>query len=285
MTPNPISFLGVRRWIAAAAVAVWAGSGARLRADGPPTPPTGTAPIVRFVQITDTHHGAPLHQLRLEQAIERINALPFPIAFVVHTGDLASDNLANPGVAAAVSNTLSRLKAPLVVLPGNHDILPQKRDETLAAYRTHFGPLATRLETDGIVLLALYTEPLRRSVSIPGYDPIAWLEEQLASSAGRPVIVAHHAPDAQDFYNNSIHDGWPAEARQRWGAALAKGHVVGVLCGHFHRDEVHWSSQGVPTYVASSVAGFWGRQGSFRIYTHENGRLSYRTVYLDDPTP
>ncbi len=237
-----------------------------------------------FVQISDTHHGHPLHQIRLRQAIDRINALPFPVDFVLHTGDLASDNLANPGVAAAISNEFARLNMPVVFVAGNHDLLPRRLDETLQAYRTFLGPLATRVNTPGFVLLALYTEPLRKKeASVPGYDALEWLGTQLSGTGDRPVILAHHTPDQPDFYRDQIHEGWPAESRRRWLETLSGGRVVAVLAGHFHRDELHWNELGIPTYVASSVACFWGRQGSFRIYFYEKGRLSYHTVYLDDP--
>lgn len=241
----------------------------------------GSAPVFHFVQISDTHDGSPLHRERTRDAIDRINALPMPVCFVLHTGDFASDNLTDAS-AAALSNEFARLRAPMFAVPGNHDILPKRLDETLAAYRSHLGPLASRYETNGVAILSLYTEPLRTGIRIPGYDPIAWLERELSEQPRMPTIVVHHAPDGPDFYRNARHDGWPAEARRRWLDTLSRGNVVAILAGHFHRDELWWNELGIPVYTASSIAGFWGRQGSFRIYTLENGRLSYHTVYIED---
>jgi hypothetical protein len=31
-----------------------------------------------------------------------------------------------------------------------------------------------------------------------------------------------------------------------------------------------------------SVAGYWGRQASFRLYEYRDGRVGYRTIYLQD---
>jgi len=94
-------------------------------------PQPALAPF-HFVQITDTHHGHPLHLIRTRMAVDAINALPMPIEVVLHTGDLASNNLTMEN-AAAISNEFSRLNAPVVFVPGNHDILPKRMEENVAA--------------------------------------------------------------------------------------------------------------------------------------------------------
>jgi hypothetical protein len=53
-----------------------------------------------------------------------------------------------------------------------------------------------------------------------------------------------------------------------------------VIAGHFHRDELHWVGD-VPLFVCAPLAGYWGRQGSYRIYEYKDGRLGYRTQYLE----
>jgi UDP-2,3-diacylglucosamine pyrophosphatase LpxH len=56
--------------------------------------------------------------------------------------------------------------------------------------------------------------------------------------------------------------------------------VKAVIAGHFHRDELHWL-ENVPLYVSSPVAGYWGRQATFRIYEYSNGKIGYRTQYIE----
>jgi len=237
-----------------------------------------------FVQITDTHRGRAIHSNRLEQAIAQINALdPAPL-FVVHTGDFASDNL-NPETAAAISNDFARIKYPVYKVPGNHDILPQRVETTLNAYTNYLGPLSFRVETNGIQFLFLYTETLRKNIKIPDYDPIQWLATQLNAHPKMPTIVVHHAPVAADFYNGKFHVSWAPEPAKVWNDTInTNGNVKAVICGHFHRDELHFNDKGIPTYVAAGIAMFWSRQGTFRIYRcDDNGNLSYSTVYIEDP--
>jgi len=237
----------------------------------------------RFVQITDTHRGRSLHAERLTQAIDQINALPFPIAFVLHTGDFASDNL-KPDVAVAISNDLARFNVPVLTVAGNHDILPGRRlKETVDAYTNAIGPLCFRYVTNNVQFLCVFTEPLRKKYAIEGYDPLGWLGGQLEANPTMPTIVIHHAADTEDFYNNKVVAGWPEEPQAQWRATLKKGKVEAIITGHFHRDELHFSEDGIPTYVAAGMASFWGRQATFRVYTYNAGRLSYQTVYIEDP--
>jgi len=234
-----------------------------------------------FVQVSDCHFGSGDHEARMSNIVGRINALPMPIACVVVTGDMTSDNITNPAVTMAATSVLTRLKAPVHYLPGNHDILPRKQAATLCAYTNAFGPPASTAEYGGVRFLMLYTEPLSRPVEIEGYDPLAWLAQALKQARGKPVIVFHHRPPFDDFYNNRMHPGWPAAVRERWDRLLRSANVKAVIAGHFHRDELHWSDA-IPCFVAPPVAGYWGRQGSFRLYEYDHGRLGYRTIYQED---
>jgi len=237
-----------------------------------------------FVQITDTHYGRAIHSNRVAQAITQINALdPAPL-FVIHTGDFASDNL-NNATAAAISNDFAQIKFPVYKVPGNHDILPRRLDETLNTYTNYLAPLSFRVETNGVQFLFLYTETLRRNIKIPDYDPIGWLAAQLNAHPKMPAVVVHHAPVAADFYNGKFNESWAPEPTRIWNDTInTNGNVKAVICGHFHREELHFNDNGIPTYVSAGIAQFWMRQGSFRIYRYDDkGNLSYSTVYIEDP--
>lgn len=235
-----------------------------------------------FVQITDTHLGLRDHDERLNRAVDLINRLPMPVECVVHTGDISADNLDNPTVLATATSTLSRLRVPWYALPGNHDIRAKNLPKTLAIYTNALGPLCRKVEIRGVEFLLLYTEPLHKGVQVDGYDPMSWLESELKAAGSKPVLVFHHAESEEDFYDNKFHPTWPAESRERWKQILNSADVKAVISGHFHRDELHWLGR-VPLYVSAPLAGYYGRQGSFRVYKYEEGRLSYYTVYLEGP--
>jgi UDP-2,3-diacylglucosamine pyrophosphatase LpxH len=77
-----------------------------------------------------------------------------------------------------------------------------------------------------------------------------------------------------------MHRGWRKEVREKWERLLNSANVKAVIAGHFHRDEFHWLGE-VPLYVAEPVAGYWGRQCTFRIYEYRGGKVGYRTVYVE----
>ena len=238
----------------------------------------------QFVQITDLHiSGGTDHVQRATRAIDAINALRVPVAFVLVTGDLVNNNLWDTNIVARVTRLLGRIHAPVHVVPGNHDILPDRWVETTNAYVQAFGPLFTNFTCHGVVFLTLCDETLhdqRMAAAHPDCDPLGWLEQQLQAAGNQPVIVVNHRPCVEDFHSNEFRPGWPQAFRQRWTALLNQHNVRAEIVGHFHRDELYWLGN-VPLYVAAPLAGYYGRQGSFRLYSWKDGHLSYRTVYLD----
>lgn len=242
-----------------------------------------------FAHVTDTHFGCekkynPLDRNR--KIVKAINRLPMDIACVVHGGDVFSDCIEKPDDRNRALDVLGEIERPLYYLPGNHDVLniggQTRRERTAGLFAEHFGPLASRHEHHGVVFLTLFTEPIVKGYQLPDYDPMDWLEKELKRAGNKPVLVFHHRPCVLDFYHNKMHDPWTKKKRSRWVKLLNSANVRGVIGGHFHRAEQHWLDS-VPMFVTSSVAGFWGRQACFRIYTYERGKLSQRTVYIESP--
>lgn len=277
--------LNRRSFLRAAGLATaWLAGRRLLRAA--PTVRAESGRVLRFVQITDTHFGDTGHYDRTADIVNRINHLPFDIRCVVHTGDIFSDSILRDNVVRRGQAILKKIKPPTYYLPGNHDILRKRGETTLRAtaeaYGKHFGPLNHKAEHDGVLFLFAYTEPLAKGFDLPGCDTLEWLEKELQTAGDKPVLLFHHRPSCEDFYNNKVHPGWPTKIRNRWVELVGSANVRGVITGHFHRDEYHWLGH-VPLFVAGPVAGFWGRQGTYRVwqYDHGTGRLTYNTEYLN----
>ena len=94
------------------------------------------------------------------------------------------------------------------------------------------------------------------------------------------MIVFHHAPSIGSFYKNTLHRGWEKAIRPEWVRLLNAYGVKAVIAGHFHRDEHHWLGE-VPLYISSAMAPYWGRQPTYRIYEYQDGKIGYRTQYLE----
>jgi 3',5'-cyclic AMP phosphodiesterase CpdA len=265
----------------AAAVAVLTALTAGCRSTTPSSQ-TASGDAFVFVQITDTHLGIGGHRHLTARAVDLINQLPVPIACVVHTGDITADQMDQTNVVPDFTE-FARLKVPFHCIPGNHDILDKRFASTLQAYTNRFGSTCSRADYGGVAFLFVDVRPDSQTGVPPGADPLDWLENQLRTTAGKPVLIFQHYPGVDDFYRNKMHTAWNDDARrERWLRLVRSPGVKAVVAGHFHRDELHWLDD-VPLYVAQPIAPFWGRQPSFRVYEYRSGRLSYRTVYLEEP--
>lgn len=233
-----------------------------------------------FVQITDTHFDSGDNLKRTEMAVQKINALPMEIKCVVHTGDISSIKPENKIAFDAGVALLDKIKVPIHFVPGNHDINIKDPDISIKNYKEKFGDLIQHVEYDSVVFILVYTEPLRYGLSLTDFDPLKQLEEILVKANGKPVLIFNHAPSVDDFYDNELHEGWDAEMQKKWIALINNYNVKAVFAGHFHRDEHHWLGK-VPLYISSSISGYWNRQATFRIYEYNNGKISYRTQYLN----
>src|SRR5262249_36384643 len=91
-----------------------------------------------FVQISDTHVGFKGEANKdaaatLQQAIEKINAMPTPPALVLHTGDISHGQ--KPGAFDTVNELLKGVKAGAVFyVPGEHDVFADGGKEYPARY-------------------------------------------------------------------------------------------------------------------------------------------------------
>jgi 3',5'-cyclic AMP phosphodiesterase CpdA len=202
---------------------------------------------MRIVQISDTHlsHlGGPTYD-NLERLIPFVNDELAP-DLVVHSGDVL---IANPDSAAdrdTARELLSRISAPIRVVPGNHDI-GEPGDEPwggigatsarVAAFTGAFGP-DHWLELGDYAVIGLNSEVL--STGLPEEQAQwDWLETVPEQVAGRPVLVFSHKPfwpPSPAPTENSL--SIPGLERYRLLRALAGLDVRVFGNGHLHRFSI-----------------------------------------------
>jgi 3',5'-cyclic-AMP phosphodiesterase len=201
----------------------------------------GAKNVVEFVQISDSHIG--FHQAAnpdvaatLQMAVDAINAMPSQPAFVVHTGDIT--HLSTPQQFDDARAILSRLRAPLVALPGEHDVVGNDFD----AYRRNFKiPQAATggwasWNGNGVHYVALLNVFNFERMGLLGTDQLDWLAKDLAGvAAGTPVVVFTHVP----LYALYAQWGWTTEDGTKALALLRRFDNVTVLNGHIHQIVTH----------------------------------------------
>ncbi|MCY4018921.1 MAG: metallophosphoesterase [Chloroflexi bacterium] len=206
--------------------------------------------MLTFLHISDTHisvdsrtgshalFAAAPHPNRCAEAlVEAIRQLPFPIDFILHTGDVCADPLReNYRLALEI---LGRLEQPLIFLPGNHDSLELMRDILSEGERR-------RVMGDGHIAIKGYhlltidgsgaDNPLAPTLSeaqIEGFAAAASRTED------EPMLAAAHYP----FIRTGvpwIDDESRVQNGERIHAILARHcpRVAGVFFGHVHQAAV-----------------------------------------------
>ena len=195
-----------------------------------------------FVQISDSHIGfskAPNMDVAgtLNEAVARINALPQPPDFVLHTGDLT--HLAKPGEFDTVAQILKGVKAGKVLyVPGEHDF--DGDDNKL--YRERFGQGARGtgwygfdhkgVHFVGLVNVANAKSGSAAGLGVLGADQLDWLKKDLAGlSDSTPVVVFAHVP----LWTVYEKWGWGTQDSAQALALLKRFGSVTVLNGHIHQ--------------------------------------------------
>ncbi len=221
--------------------------------------------ILTFVHISDTHlHADPNFRGGSEngpsregalRVIEAINDLPAPASLVLHTGDLG-EKIGKPETYSGAHQALSRLRLPLLSIPGNHDRVDAFQRAILKRHAAEVQPHADQeTEVNGVQFLLLDSHAEAETGVASGSladEQLAWIAQRATPDDPRPLVVAvHHHP-------LPTHAPWLDAMRLRNGEALhqvlrgAGTRLRGVFYGHIHESTVT-VRDGIPYYSAQST--------------------------------
>jgi 3',5'-cyclic AMP phosphodiesterase CpdA len=192
-----------------------------------------------FVQISDSHIGFARPENpdvlgTFAKTIAAINALPRQPAFVVHTGDVT--HLSKPAQFDAAKQVLSSLKVPLIVLPGEHDVIGSPRGFFDAFARPDAPKGWFSFDQGGIHFLSLVNVFNFEIDGKLGAEQLDFVEKDLAAQkTSTPIVVFGHVP----LYALYPPWGWTTQDGSRVLAALRRFDAVSVLNGHIHQIIQH----------------------------------------------
>lgn len=208
-----------------------------------------------FVQISDSHIG--FHQAAnpnvsatLESAVAAINSLARQPQFVIHTGDVT--HLARADQFDTAKQILGTLRAPLIALPGEHDVLGATPAAFLGAFPPHSGSTGWfSWDADGVHYVALVNVFDFERMGVLGSDQIDWLRKDLARlPASKPLVVFAHVP----LYALYPDWGWTTEDGAKALNLLARFDAVTVLNGHVHQVIEH--TQGNIRFATANATAY-----------------------------
>lgn len=192
-----------------------------------------------FVQISDSHMGfsKPANTdvvATLQAAIDKINALRTPPAFLLHTGDIS--HLSKAQEFDTVDQLLKGAKASQVFyVPGEHDVLTDNGKY----YRDRYGRETSgagwySFEHSGVHFVGLVNvlDLKAGGLGTLGPDQLTWLKQDVAGlSSSTPIVVFAHIP----LWSVYPDWGWATDDSAQALSYLKRFGSVTVLNGHIHQ--------------------------------------------------
>jgi 3',5'-cyclic AMP phosphodiesterase CpdA len=191
-----------------------------------------------FLQISDSHVGFdkpanPNVIGTLEEAINKIKALPVKPSFVIHTGDIT--HLSKPSEFDDADRIISQSGLDVRYVPGEHDVLDEGRKLYLARYgRDAKGAGWHSFDAGGVHFVGLVNVVDLKAGGLGnlGHDQLEWLEADLKGrTASTPIVVFAHIP----LWSVYPQWGWGTEESERVLDLLKRFGSVTVLNGHIHQ--------------------------------------------------
>jgi 3',5'-cyclic-AMP phosphodiesterase len=193
-----------------------------------------------FVQISDSHIGFNKEGVNtdvvatLQAAISRINALPEPPDFVLHTGDLT--HLAEADEFDTLEQLLKSVKTQQIFyVPGEHDVTGDNGKLYLQRFgKNTKGAGWQSFDHNGVHFVGLVNvmDIQQNGLGSLGSEQLAWLEDDLKGRSGdTPVVVFAHIP----LWSVYPQWGWGTDDGAKALEFLKPFGSVTVLNGHIHQ--------------------------------------------------
>jgi 3',5'-cyclic-AMP phosphodiesterase len=194
---------------------------------------------ISFVQISDSHIGFnkdanPDVTATLREAIAKINALPTPPEFVLHTGDLTQ--LSRPEEFDTLAESLKSVKTEQIFyVPGEHDVLNDDGKmfrERFAAQAQGEGWYSFDKKGAHFVGLVNVLNLKAGGLGSLGPEQLEWLERDVAGlKSSTPIVVFAHIP----LWAVYPQWGWGTDDSEQALSYLKRFGSVTVLNGHIHQ--------------------------------------------------
>lgn len=191
-----------------------------------------------FLQISDSHVGFdkpanPDALGTLEEAINKVKALPRKPAFMIHTGDIS--HLSKASQFDDADHVISQAGLDVHYVPGEHDFL----DEDVKFYKERYGKGTQgagyySFDAGGVHFIGLVNVVNLKAGGLGnlGVEQLEWLENDVKGrSKSTPIVVFAHIP----LWSIYPQWGWSTDDGARALEYLKGFGSVTVLNGHIHQ--------------------------------------------------
>ncbi len=192
-----------------------------------------------FVQVSDSHIGFSKEANKdvtatLQEAVNKVNALPQSPALVLHTGDITQ--LAKASEFDTANEVLKGLKTDRVFyVPGEHDVATDNGVSYLQRYgKGTRGGGWHSFDHSGVHFIGLVNvlDLKAGGLGTLGAEQIAWLKKDVGHLvSSTPIVVFAHVP----LWTVYPEWGWGTDDSEQALGLLKRFGSVTVLNGHIHQ--------------------------------------------------
>lgn len=204
--------------------------------------------LLTFVHISDTHiHSDPTYtgelvsftsRASVNNLIQHINDLPFPVDFILHTGDVMTDPVQVEEYHVA-REILGNLRAPVYYVPGNHDT-PEMLQVGLLGRDLNLAkrPYYYEFEVNGVQIVCLDSSIYGGHAGFIDERQLSWLDDICSTPDSRPLVVGvhHHILPLEAPWLDNIMMTNGIEVHHT--LLKAKNRLRGVFFGHIHENTI-----------------------------------------------
>lgn len=210
-----------------------------------------------LAQLTDTHIVDPAadselvvdNNARLAMAVARLNAETVQPEMILATGDMTDNG--TPVEMDVLAELLAPLRAPVLALPGNHDVRETFRTAFDMPWATEDSHLSWAVDVGDLHIIGLDTVRPGSHGGLFDEERQRWLTDALDASGDRPTVIAMHHPP----FLSGIHwmDTMRLDGLEVFADVVGRrSNVIRILCGHLHRP-LTATIGGVTTTVGPST--------------------------------
>jgi 3',5'-cyclic-AMP phosphodiesterase len=202
--------------------------------------------MITLAHISDLHlDGGARNVARVSRIVDYLVGMPGSVDALLVTGDITDSGAVEDYAVAA--KLLARLPMPVLCCPGNHD----ERTAFGTVLLGRAGSINQVHDIAGVAIILCDSTIPGRSEGELGAETLAWLDDALSRTGGRPaLIVLHHPPVSLGI---PVLDAIKLCDADRLAVVIGRHpHVAGILCGHAHTAAAS-TFAGVPVRVAPGV--------------------------------
>jgi Icc protein len=233
-------FLECMAWVGTGIIYGFSGGILRSQTIGEAAPPDAAAQPAdfTFVQISDSHIGFNREPNKdvtatFQEAVAKVNALPQPPDFIIHTGDLS--HLSKPSEFDTVDQVLKGAKtSQIFYVPGEHDVLTDTKDFLDRYGKNTKGDGWYSFDHKGVHFIGLVNVLNLKSggLGLLGPEQLKWFQNDVADlPASTPIVVFAHIP----LWAVYPDWGWGTDDGTQAISYLRRFGSVSVLNGHIHQ--------------------------------------------------